>query len=149
MWRTNAPMGYSRPMIGKSLRERMSFGPLSVSDTERLCKEVVASHARALVETRAKSPRMVVCAVVRAEGLTLRVCKNLGFDLKRGATAVFGVRGEDVPAAFPELGPPRHEWLAVPSRDRETKLLVLSGGFALVGLRIEDGVVVFEHPAFA
>lgn len=135
-------------MIGKSLRERMSFGPLSTAETERLCKEVVASHARAIVEIRAKSPRMIVCAVVRAEGLTLRVCKSLGFDMKRGASAVFGVLGADVPAAFPELGLERHAWLAVPNDDRETKMLVLSGGFALVALRIEGPTVSFVHPSF-
>lgn len=133
-------------MIGKSLTERSSFGPLSLADTERLAKEIVASHARAIVETRAKSAKMVVCAVVRAEGLTLRVCKNLGFDLKRGASAVFGVRGDDVPSAFPELGPDHHAWLAVPSVDRETKMIVLSGGYAVLGLKIEGGSVAFVHP---
>jgi len=135
-------------MIGKSLRERATFGPLSAAETERLCREVVASHPRAIVETRAKSPRMVVCAVVRATGLTLRVCKSLGFDIKKGASAVFGVLGEDVPAAFPELGAERHGWLAVPSEERETKMLVLSGGFALVALRIGSGGVSFVHPSF-
>ncbi len=132
-------------MIGKSLRERSTFGPLSTKDAERLCREAMATHAASIVAVRTKDPGLVACVVVRADGLTLRVCQNLGFDLKRGATAVFGIPGVDAGHVFPELGEERHAWLAAPSGPRETKLLLLSGGFALLSLVTEAGKVSITH----
>lgn len=132
-------------MIGKSLRERTTFGPLSEKDATRLCKEAMATHAAPIVETRTKDPRMIVCVVVRADALTQRVCKNVGFELKKGTTAVFGVLGEDAAEAFPELGPEHLAWLAAPNEPRETKILLLSGGFALLSLTTESGRVTLSH----
>ena len=132
-------------MIGKSLTERSSFGPLSAKDAERLCKEALTTHAAPIVEVRTKDPRMVVCVVVRADTLTVRVCKNLGFDLKRGASAIFGFLGEDAARVFPELGAERHAWLGTPNALRETKVLLLSGGFALLSLHTNGKKVTLEH----
>ncbi|MBL9113250.1 MAG: hypothetical protein JNM74_28450, partial [Myxococcales bacterium] len=78
-------------MIGKPLSARLSFGPLSSDDATRLAREALASHAAPIVEVRRRGQGMVVVCVLRADGLTLRVCKNLGFDLRRGSSAVFGV----------------------------------------------------------
>lgn len=140
-----AVLGYAALVIGKPLSARLSFGPLSSDDATRLAREVLRTHAAPIVEVRRKGAGMVVVCVLRADGLTLRVCKNLGFDLRRGSSAVFGVLGEEAARAFPELGEARLGWLAEPSGPRQTKLLVLSGGFALVAVEAEGSAVSVTH----
>ena len=93
---------------------------------------------------------MVACLFVRADKLGVRVCKDLGFDLRPGATAVFGLLGEDAARLFPDL--PAHEraWLATPCSARETKVLLIAGGRAMLSLQAHEGrVTISALPSLA
>jgi hypothetical protein len=128
-------------MIGKSLNERFVLGHLPEERAVALLREAFASQAPHLVQVRAQDARMIACLFVRADKLTVRVCKDLGFDLKLGSTGVFGLLGEDAVRLFPDL--PAHEraWLATACGPRETKVLLISGGRALLSIETSDGKV--------
>ena len=128
-------------MIGKSLNERFKLAALSAETATATLKELLVSHAKPLVEVRAKDARMIACAFVRAEKPALRLCRSLGLDLEPGATAVFGLLGDDAARLFPDL-PERHRaWLAAPCGPRETKVLLVAGGIGLLSLEASDGKV--------
>jgi hypothetical protein len=137
-------------MIGKSLNDRFTLGHLPAEQAVPLLREVLASQAPHLVEIRSQDARMIACLFVRADKLGVRVCRDLGFELRLGATAVFGLLGEDAARLFPDL--PAHEraWLAAPCKSRETKILLISGGRALLSLETTGGkVTVTALPSLA
>jgi hypothetical protein len=136
-------------MIGKSLRARFELVPLSEERAVSAMNEMLASHARPIVEVRARGERMIACAVVRADKLAVRLCETLGLAMKRGGTAVFGLVGEDAAQLFESLSAERRAWLAEPCEPRTTKvLLVADGGIALLAIEAKDGAVTITPARF-
>ena len=129
-------------MIGKSLRERNTLGALSSERAVALLTAVLPSLARPLVEVRAQNERMIACVFVSADKPSVRLCKELGFELKPGASAVFGLLGDDAASVLPGLDDPRRAWLSAPCGARETKVfLVAGGGTALLSIETSHGKV--------
>lgn len=128
-------------MIGKSLRERWELGRLDADEAVALLKRMLAAHAKPLVEVRQRDARMVACLVAGADKPTLRLCRELGFTMRPGGAGVFGVLGADAARLFPALPEPERAWLEAPSGPRETKVLLVAGGIALLSLEAKDGAV--------
>lgn len=128
-------------MIGKSLSERHGLGALPPERAVALMNEVLDAQARHLVEVRMQDARMIACVVVRADAATRRFCHELGFAVNEGATGVFGLRGEDAARLFVHLPVAHRRWLEVPCGARETKVMLISGGTALLSLETIDGKV--------
>ncbi len=129
-------------MIGKSLNERYTLGPLAADDAIALMKELLGSQGKPLVEVRARDPRMIACLVARADDAAVRFCRTLGFRLSRGGTGVFGVIGSDAARLFADLADNERTWLETPCSARETKVvLVAHGGRALLSIDTSDGKV--------
>jgi hypothetical protein len=129
-------------MIGKSLNERHTLGPLAADDAIALMKELLGSQGKPLVEVRARDPRMVACLVARADEASVRFCRALGFRLSRGGTGVFGVLGSDAARLFADLAAHQQTWLETPCAARETKVvLVTDGKRALLSIDTSDGKV--------
>src|SRR5262245_55277477 len=99
-------------MIGKSLRERWELGRIDAETPVSRLKDMLATHAKPLVEVRARDARMIACLVVRADKPALRLCRELGFDMRPGGTAVFGLLGEDAARLFAQLSEHQRAWLA-------------------------------------
>jgi hypothetical protein len=129
-------------MIGKSLRERYELGLLPEDRAVATMKAMLASHAKPLVEVRAQDPRMIACLVVRADKPALRLCRELGFEMKPGGTGVFGLLGTDAARLFAGLPEHQRAWLEAPCAPRETKVLLVAGGTALLSLETSEGKVV-------
>lgn len=132
-------------MIGKSLRERYAQRALSEDEAVVLVHEMLASHAKPIVEVRAQDARMIACLVVRANEATVRACRTLGFDMKLGGTGVFGLLGADAARLFAELSAAQRTWIEKPCGPRETKVLLLAGGVATLSIEASDGKVVVRH----
>ena len=128
-------------MIGKSLRERHGLGALSAERAIALFNEALHAQAEHLVQVRAQDARMIACLVVRADAATVRLCRTLGFDVKQGGTGVFGVLGSDAARLFAHLPPHKRAWLEAPCGPRETKVLLVAGGTALLSLETNEGKV--------
>ncbi len=129
-------------MIGKSLNERYTLGPLPSDEAVTVMKELLGSQGRHLVEVRARDARMVACLVARADEASVRFCRSLGFRLSRGGTGVFGVLGSDAARLFGVLTEPQRAWLETPCGARERKvMLVASGRRALLSIDTSDGKV--------
>jgi len=131
-------------MIGKSLSERHTLGPLSPERAVAVLTEALASQAALLVEVRAQDARMIACLVVRADPASMRLCRALGFRVKRGGTGVFGLLGDDAAQLLADLPDSDREWLATPCGPRETKVFLVAGGTALLSLETNDGKVVIR-----
>jgi hypothetical protein len=128
-------------MIGKSLRERHTLGAIEGERAVAVLTQMLASQAAHLVQVRAQDARMVACLIVRADEASVRLCRALGFRLKRGGTGVFGLLGDD---AARLLGPltEHREWLETPCGPRETKVVLIAGGIALLSIETNDGKAV-------
>ena len=96
---------------------------------------------------RRRDERMIACLVVRADQASVRVCRSLGFEVKRGGTGVFGLLGEDAARLFPQLPPHQRAWLDTPCEPRETKVLLIAGGTALLSLTIDGGATTITTVA--
>lgn len=135
-------------MIGRSLRERYAFPALSDDRAVAILHEMLASHAAALVQVRAQDARMIACLIVRANAETVQMCRALGFRMTLGATGVFGLLGADAARLFAEIPTHQRTWLDTPCGPRETKVLLVAGGAALLSLETNAGkVVVTAVPA--
>jgi len=128
-------------MIGKSLRERNTLSALSAERAVAVLTDVLPSQARHLVQIRARNERMIACVFVAADKPTARLCKELGFHLKSGATGVFGLLGEDAARVLPALDESRRAWLEAPCGPRETKVFLAAGGTAFLSIETIDGKV--------
>lgn len=128
-------------MIGKSLSQRNTLGALSADRAVAVLTEMLASQAKHLVEVRAQGAPFIACLFVRADKLSVRVCRELGFRLKLGATGVFGLEGADAARLFLELQAEQRTWLETPCGARETKVLLVAGGTALLSLETHEGKV--------
>lgn len=128
-------------MIGKSLSARYTVGALAPERAVAVLKGMLTSQAEHLVQVRAQDARMVACLVVRADQASVRLCRSLGFTVKRGGTGVFGLLGEDAARLFVQLPPHQQTWLEAPCGPRETKVLLIAGGTALLSVETSDGRV--------
>jgi hypothetical protein len=128
-------------MIGKSLRERNTLSALSAERAVAVLTEVLPSQARRLVQVRANDEQMIACVFVAADKPSVRLCKELGFYLKSGATAVFGLLGADAARVLPELEESRRAWLEAPCGPRETKVFLVAGGTAFLSIETNGGKV--------
>ena len=133
-----------RGMIGKSLRERHEVGTLDGDRAVAIVTEMLASHAKHLVQVRAQDARMIACLVAVADEASVRLCRTLGFDLKLGGSGVFGLLGADAARLFPGLGAHQRTWLETPCGPRETKVLLIAGGTALLSIETNEGKVVIS-----
>lgn len=131
-------------MLGKSLNARFALAPMLASRATTVLTQAMATQAAPIVQVRAQDAAMVACVVVRADRVTLRTCRALGLDIEEGKSGVFGLLGKDAARLFEGLRPHQIEWLEAPAGPRETKVLLLSGGFALVSLTTTEGKVELE-----
>ena len=139
-------------MIGKSLRERHTLAPLSNDAATSVMTSMLTTHAAPIVEVRAKDPRMVAVLVAHADEASARLCKSLGFRVTLGASLVFGLVGTDAVQLLGDgarvgvLTAAQRAWLSAPCGPRETKVVLLAAGFALLSLEAKDGqVTVVSH----
>ncbi len=89
-----------------------------------------------------QDPGMIACLFVEADKAVVRLCRTLGFELKPGGTGVFGLQGDDVARLFAGLlTPTQREAASQPCGPRETKVLLLAGGVALLSVDAEAGRV--------
>jgi hypothetical protein len=126
-------------MIGKSLNERHTLGELAPERAVAVLTEMLAAQAAHLVQVRVQDPRMIAILVVRADEASVRFCRGLGFRLKRGGTGVFGLLGTDAARLFAPASETRREWLETPCGARQTKVLLVAGGTALLSIETEAG----------
>jgi hypothetical protein len=128
-------------MIGKSLHERNTLSALPAERAVAALTAALPPLARSLVQVRAKDERMIACVFVAADRPSVRLCKELGFHLKSGATGVFGLLGEDAVRVLPDLDDARRAWLEAACGPRETKVFLVAGGTAFLSLEISEGKV--------
>ncbi|MBK6464559.1 MAG: hypothetical protein IPF92_26675 [Myxococcales bacterium] len=134
-------------MIGRSLSDRHGRGRLADADAIAIVRDALPTQAENLVGVRAEGAEMIAFLVVRADDAAVRVGKALGLELAKGSTVTFGLAGADAErllGATVALRPAQRAWLAAPCAPRETKVLLLCGGLALVSLVIRDGRVVIS-----
>ena len=77
-------------MIGKKLSQRYGLGRLSDEVAIAELRAVLGTHARPLLEVRAKDAAMIAVVVVRADEASTRA---LGIELDAGARACRARRG--------------------------------------------------------
>lgn len=131
-------------MIGKSLRERYSPGILPADRAASILREQLETHAKALVEIRAKDARMIACLVVRADDASVRFCRTIGLDIKRGGTGIFGLLGHDAAKVLPDLAADQRAWASAPCGPRETKVLLLAGNAQATSPKGESGLALLS-----
>ncbi len=131
-------------MIGQSLNDRFVLGPIPEERAIAVLHEVLAAQTAHLVAVRAQDARMVAVLFVRADKLTVRLCKELGLEMEPGATGVIGLLGDDAARLFPDLPEHQRAWLRVPCGARETKVLLIAGGRALLSIEASSGKVTIR-----
>ena len=131
-------------MIGKPLSQRygIALHPLAGDEAAAIVREWLAEDGAALVQVRARDANMVACLFVRADATAVRLCRELGLEMKLGGNGVLGVLGSDVARLFAQLAASRRAWLETPCGPRETKVLLVAGGIAMVSVEVSDGKVL-------
>ena len=130
-------------MIGKPLSERYAIDlrPLAEDRAVAIVRERLSEDGAALVQVRARDARMIACLFVRADPTAVRLCRELGLELKPGGSGVLGLLGADAARLFAELSEHRKAWLETPCGPRQTKVLLVAGGIAMVSIETSDGRV--------
>ncbi len=128
-------------MIGKPLSHRYVLGVLPSERAVATMTDLLAAQAAPLVEVRKQGPHMVACLVSRADQAAVRLCRRIGIAMKRDATGVFGLAGPDAAGLLPELSDAQRASLAVPCGPRETKVVLVAGGIALLSVEAHGGKV--------
>jgi hypothetical protein len=128
-------------MIGKPLSERYAIDlrPLPEDRAVAIVRERLNVDGPALIQVRARDARMIACLFVRADATAVRLCRELGLELKPGGTGVVGLQGTDAARLFADLAEHRREWLETPCRSRETKVLLVAGGIAMISIETGEG----------
>jgi len=130
-------------MIGKPLSERYGIelrsldGPQAVA----ILRERLAVDGPALIQVRARDARMVACLFVHADATAVRLCRELGLELAPGGSGVVGLLGVDAARLISQLAESRRAWLERPAGPRETKVLLIAGGIAMLSITTTDGKV--------
>jgi hypothetical protein len=130
-------------VIGKPLSQRygIALHPLAGDEAAAIVRERLAEDGAALVQVRARDAKMIACLFVRADATAVRLCRELGLEMKLGGSGVLGVLGSDVARLFSQLAPSRRAWLETPCGGRETKVLLIAGGVAMLSIEVSDGKV--------
>jgi hypothetical protein len=130
-------------MIGKPLSERYAIDlrPLAGDRAVAIVRERLSEEGAALVQVRARDARMIACLFVRADRTAVRLCREIGLELTPGGTGVVGLLGADAARLFSDLSEHRRAWLETPCGPRETKVLLVAGGIAMVSIETNDGKV--------
>lgn len=128
-------------MIGKSLRERFSLVVLPPERAVSILTRALGSLAKLVVQVRAEDASMIACLVVDADKPAIAFCKSVGFDIRPGGSGVFGLPGDAAAKLFPASTSAQRAWLETPCSARETKVLLVSGGIALLSLETNEGKV--------
>ena len=97
-----------------------------------------------MVQGLENGPRGIACLVVRADKRTVSLCRTLGLGVKLGGTGVVGLLGANAARLFSELSADQRRWLEEPCGPRETKVLLLAGGTALLSVEANEGKVVIR-----
>lgn len=126
-------------MIGKSLSERHGRARLADADAIAILRDALATQAENLVGIRAEGAQMIALLVVRADDAAVRLGRTLGLELAKGGTVAFGLAGSDAAGLLRELRPSQRAWLEARCAPRETKVLLVCGGLALLSLEARDG----------
>ena len=137
-------------MIGKSLNARFgNLANLTEAEAASRLEELLRSPERAedIVRVRTRNPAAVAVVVSRADAGAIRACRSLGLDVKPGGTAVFGLVGSDAARVFPALTETQRTWLEGAASARETKVILLASGIALLSLVAEAGKVAVASVA--
>jgi len=113
-------------MIGKSLSQRVAPGPLPADKAVAVMERALATQGENLVRVRMQDPRMIAFLVVNADAASVRTCRALGFELKRGGTVVFGLAGGDAAKLIEGLTDAQRAWLEAPCGPRETKVYLMA-----------------------
>jgi hypothetical protein len=131
-------------MIGKPLSQRYAIDlhPLPADRAVAIVRERLAEDGAALVQVRANDARMIACLFVRADQTAVRLCRELGLEMTLGKTGVVGLLGTDAARLFSDLADHRRAWLETPCGPRETKVLLVAGGIAMLSIETNDGKVV-------
>lgn len=128
-------------MIGKSLRERYSLVVLPPDRAVAALTGALGSLAKLVVQVRAQDASMIACLVVDADKPSVSFCKSIGFEMKPGGSGVFGLPGEAAAKIFPAPTAAQRAWLETPCGPKETKVLLVASGVALLSLETNDGKV--------
>lgn len=128
-------------MIGKSLGERFGLVALAPEKAMALLTDALPRLAKPIVEVRAQN--LIACVVLDATAAARELCRKAGLEIKPNGTGVFGLAGGDVTTLFAQLhlSETQSAWLIAPNGPRETKVLLLAGGFALVALDVDGSNV--------
>ena len=126
-------------MIGRSLNDRFVLGLVPGPRAVALLEEAMPTQSRHLVDIRAQGATMIAVLFVNADRQAVKLCRELGMALEPGATAAMGLLGDDAARLFPTLPESDRAWLREPCAARETKILLISGGRALLSLTIAEG----------
>ena len=118
-----------------------ALGRLDDARAVRSLTDALPTMGKDIIEVRARGRQMIACLVVRANLGGVRLCRSIGLEVRRGATCVFGLSGEDAARVFTPLSPRERAWLDAPSAPRETKVLLIAGGLSLLSVLARDGRV--------
>jgi hypothetical protein len=128
-------------MIGRPLSARYGLGPLAAEKAIAILRGRLAPDAAALVAVRAKDARMIACLIVQANEAAVRLCGQIGLEMTLGGTGVVGLLGSDAARLFPQLPEHQRAWLEIPCGERETKVMLVAGGIALLSVEANGGKV--------
>ncbi len=140
-------------MIGKPLSERyrvaerIELRPLDGERAVAILRERLGIDAASIVQVRARDAKMVACVFVEGDAAAVSLCRELGLELAPRGSGVVGLLGSDAARLFAELAPERRAWLEAPSGARETKVLLIAGGIAMLSVETKDGKVAITHVA--
>ncbi len=126
-------------MIGKSLSARHRLSALAPDVAVAALTQALAVHGKLLVEVRASDPRMLACLVLSADEAAVRFCRSLGFRMRLGGSGVFGMLGDDAARVVPGLSEGEQAFVRAPCGERQTKVLLVAGGRALLTIEVESG----------
>jgi hypothetical protein len=129
-------------MIGASLSERLGWKSIDAVRGIELLEAAIATQGAALIEVRRQDPAMIACLVLAADKRAVTLCRQMGLEMKLGGTGVVGLLGVDAARLFPGMSERHRAWLERVCGPRETKVLLVRGGFALLSIDTTDGKTV-------
>ncbi len=123
-------------MIGKPLSQRQGvLTMLSAEEATAALAAALKAQGRHIVEVRAQ--QMVAIVVLDAHPASQKLLEGIGLSLQSGSSAVFGLAGADAANTFASLN--HRGWFEAALGPRETKVVLVTTGLALVSIEIEGG----------
>lgn len=128
-------------MIGRSLKERHGVLPLLPPDRAReALSSAMPKHGPDLVEVRKQG--LIAVMVLDAHDGSIRLLESIGLQIAPGGSAVFGLAGPDAAEMFPSLN--QRAWFEAPLGPKETRVVLVTAGLALVSIDVEPGGAVIR-----